>query len=532
MTAEPAVRGTGSGPVPGDAGRRTPVAPGGRPEPGVPPSPPRREVPQPRREEIRTPAADGPARDDADGPARPARPGPAAGGPRAARPRRDPAARHVAGGEDRSRTDERPDADPPRPGAVAGSPPADGRADRPHPVQVRSPRRSPRRRSSLRVAAGRVDAATPAHRDRAVDALRAAAILGVVLGHWLVTALVPAAGPAGSGTSWRDLTPLASMPALAPLSWLFQTLAVFFFVGGYAAAKSLHGRSRLPGAPAWPWVRARMARLFRPVLALPLVWAPLAVVLALTGTDPRLLLRLAVNPLWFLCVYGGLTALTPLLDRLLTRRGRGPAHERLPLYGAAVAAALVAGADLARLGLGAPAWVGWVNVPAAWLVPYLLGMAWARGALASRRAALALFAGGAAAAVALVTVAGYPASMVGVPGAAFSNLDPPTAAAVAFGVAQAGLALLVRHRLARWMRRPVAWAAVALANLSAMTVFCWHQTAFMLVTLAGRRLGRLPGLHDAPVHGTWVAYRLLWLPVFALVLAVCLAVFRRFERPR
>ena len=27
--------------------------------------------------------------------------------------------------------------------------------------------------------------------------------------------------------------PLASMPWLAPLSWIFQTLAVFFLVGGY-----------------------------------------------------------------------------------------------------------------------------------------------------------------------------------------------------------------------------------------------------------------------------------------------------------
>ncbi|MFF3146672.1 acyltransferase, partial [Streptomyces sp. NPDC057927] len=42
--------------------------------------------------------------------------------------------------------------------------------------------------------ARRVDAATPAERDRAVDALRAFAILGVVLGHWLVTALVADGG--------------------------------------------------------------------------------------------------------------------------------------------------------------------------------------------------------------------------------------------------------------------------------------------------------------------------------------------------
>ncbi|MBT2225298.1 acyltransferase [Nonomuraea sp. NEAU-A123] len=36
----------------------------------------------------------------------------------------------------------------------------------------------------------RIESATPPGRDRAVDALRALAILGVVLGHWLVTAVV------------------------------------------------------------------------------------------------------------------------------------------------------------------------------------------------------------------------------------------------------------------------------------------------------------------------------------------------------
>ena len=42
----------------------------------------------------------------------------------------------------------------------------------------------------VRVLARRIDAATPPQRDRAVDALRALAIAGVIGGHWLVTALV------------------------------------------------------------------------------------------------------------------------------------------------------------------------------------------------------------------------------------------------------------------------------------------------------------------------------------------------------
>ncbi|MEV5748657.1 acyltransferase [Actinoallomurus sp. NPDC052308] len=366
------------------------------------------------------------------------------------------------------------------------------------------------RRGSFGALARRLDAATPEHRDRAVDALRAFAILGVVLGHWLVTALVASAAP-GDGRTWSARSPLSFMPSLAPVSWVLQTLALFFFVGGYSAARSLRRPQRTVG-----WVRSRLVRLGTPPAVLVAAWVPLTLLLAAAGTDPMPLVRLMYSPLWFLCVFIGLTALTPLLARC------GP-------YAAAVAAAVVGGVDLVRFGLDGPAWLGWLNVPAAWAVPYLLGIAWAKGRLGSRRTAVALLVGGAAAAVALVAFAGYPASMVGLPGARVSNLSPPTTAAVAFGLAQVGAALLLHDRLARWMRRPLAWAPVALANLSAMTMFCWHQTAFMLVTIVTRPFGRLPGLHDVPDHWSWIAARMAWLPAFASVLAGCRAVFQRFE---
>src|SRR5437660_12306109 len=91
----------------------------------------------------------------------------------------------------------------------------------------------------LRVLARRIDAATPPQRDRGVDALRALAIAGVIGGHWLVTALVLGGsnGTSHSGAVLHDDSPLASMSALTPLSWIFQTLAVFFLVGGYSAAR-------------------------------------------------------------------------------------------------------------------------------------------------------------------------------------------------------------------------------------------------------------------------------------------------------
>lgn len=130
----------------------------------------------------------------------------------------------------------------------------------------------------------------------------------------------------------------------------------------------------------------------------------------------------------------------------------------------------------------------------------------------------------------LVTWAGYPASMVGIPGAAVSNLDPPTLAAVTFGLAQCGLALLLREPLRRVMRRPVLWAGTAFANLSAMTIFLWHQSSLMVVTALGLLAGRLPGLHTTPDSLVWVAARVAWLPAFVCALTLCWFAFSAHER--
>jgi peptidoglycan/LPS O-acetylase OafA/YrhL len=280
----------------------------------------------------------------------------------------------------------------------------------------------------IRRGAARVDAVTPVERDRAVDALRAFAILGVVLGHWLVTALV-----ADGGSGLRTASPLQHMPWLAPISWAFQTLAVFFLVGGHVATRG-YTSARARGTTYGQWLRSRLSRLFKPVAAVLTLWTVTSVLLLLSGTDVdtvHTLLKLALSPLWFLLVFAALTAVTPLLLRLN------------PLWPLAV----VLHVDLLRFGLGGPAWLGWVNVAAGWLVPFSLGAAWTRGELERRRAGWILLSVGAAATAALVAWAGYPASMVGVPGAAISNLNPPTLAAVTFGLAQCGLALLLREPL-------------------------------------------------------------------------------------
>ncbi|MGK5628104.1 acyltransferase family protein [Streptomyces sp. URMC 123] len=375
---------------------------------------------------------------------------------------------------------------------------------------------------SVRAFAARIDAATPVERDRAVDALRAFAIGGVVLGHWLVTAIIQ-----GSDGRLHGDSPLHHLPVFTPLSWLFQTLAVFFLVGGHVAARSWES-ARARGTSYGRWLGRRLARLSRPVASVLAVWAVITGWLTAgdAGWDTvYTLVHLIVSPLWFLGVFVLLTAATPLVAMAVRARGA---------WAAALPVVTVAAVDLARFGHAAPERLGWVNVLAGWLVPYCLGAAWAGGAFKGWRAPLTLLVGGALAAAALIVWCGYPASMVGVPGEAVSNLNPPTLVAVSFGLAQTGLALLAREPLRRAMRRPLAWAAVAMVNLTAMTVFLWHQTAMLLTTSVGLAVGHLPGLHTPPDTPLWAAERLAWLPLFALVLVGLVLAFRHLEhgRPR
>ncbi|MDX2561659.1 acyltransferase [Streptomyces sp. TX20-6-3] len=367
----------------------------------------------------------------------------------------------------------------------------------------------------MRDLARRIDAATPPGRDRSLDALRALAILGVVLGHWLVTALT-----VDSGTL-RAVSPLSRLPEFTPVSWVFQTLAVFFLVGGRVAATS-HAAALTHGTSYRDWLAARLGRLFRPVAVVLAVWAAAALAMTVGGVPwqtVRTLGTLVLSPLWFLLVLAALTAATPLVARV---------HPLWPL-------AVVLHVDVIRFGLGGPGWLGWANVAAGWLVPYCLGALWGRHGFRERPVGWILLIMGASATVLLVVLAGYPASMVGVPGAAVSNLNPPTLAAVTFGVTQCGAAFLLVGPLRRTLGRPVVWAAVALLNLGAMTVFLWHQTAMMAVTMLGLLAGGptghgpLTGLHTVPDGYDWVLARLAWLPVFGLALLVCVAVFRTYE---
>lgn len=250
-------------------------------------------------------------------------------------------------------------------------------APRPRTAEPRTPRpRTPRPLTALRRAAARVDAKTPAHRDRALDGLRALALLAVPVGHWMLGGLTRSPDGALHNTS-----PLSTLGFFAPLSWVLQMLGVFFLVGGHSSVRSLE-RARARGVTYGGWLRARTVRLLRPVLGVTAVWAALIPLLPALGVPADTLrtgATLVVQPLWYIGVYLGLTALTPLCVA---------AGRRLGGWSAGLLVASVAAVDLLRYGPWAgavPSWVALLNILPGWLFGYQLGVLWAQGGSAARR---------------------------------------------------------------------------------------------------------------------------------------------------
>ncbi|WP_277210299.1 acyltransferase family protein [Isoptericola croceus] len=358
-------------------------------------------------------------------------------------------------------------------------------------------------------------ARTPRSRRRDLDLLRAAAIGAVVVGHWLVMTV--------QRTSDGHLVGFTALPALAwahALTWLFQVMPVFFLVGGAASAISWT-RHRDRGGPATGWLLERSARLFPPLTAFLLVVAAGAALARQAGAEPDVVAQavaLVTLPLWFLVVYLGVTALTPLTYRL---------HER---YGLAVPAAMVAGVavgDVLRLTTGQELTAA-ASFALGWLAIHQTGYAWHDGTLRLRpRHAVVLVVLGLGALVLLTGPGPYPVSMVSVPGAAVQNPAPPTLALLTLAATQLGVVALVARPAGRWLTRPRPWTVVVAVNTVVLTLYLWHLVAALVGALALDALGILPP--SDPSSGAWWLGRLPWLVTLATVLAVLVAVFARIE---
>lgn len=356
---------------------------------------------------------------------------------------------------------------------------------------------------------------TPRSRRRHVDLLRVVAISAVVVGHWLVMTVERDA--AGRLTGFTALTQLT---ALHPLTWVFQVMPLFFLIGGVANAISWT-RHRGRGVTPARWLLDRSARLLPPVTVLLLAVAGGALVagwLGVPAPDVAQAVALVTLPLWFLVVYLGVVALTPLAYRW---------HERFGLAVPAVLLALVVVGDTLRLTTGVEAWaLG--NFVVAWVAVHQVGFAWEDGSLRlTPRRAAALLVGSVVALVLLTGPGPYPVSMVSVPGAVVQNPSPPTVALMTLAAAQVALAALVAGPAERWLRRTRPWAAVIGANTVVLTLYLWHMVAALLGALALDALGLLPSSDVGT--GAWWLGRVPWIAVLAVLLAALVAVVGRVE---
>jgi surface polysaccharide O-acyltransferase-like enzyme len=214
--------------------------------------------------------------------------------------------------------------------------------------------------------------------------------------------------------------------------------------------------------------------------------------------------------LWFLAVYLVLVLLTPVAIA---------AQRRWGLVVLALLAAGVVAVDVASLAGQVP-YLGWLNYLLCWAALYQLGIAWQKGSLAGLRPVM-LAVGSACTLWLLIWLGPYPVSMIGVPGQAVQNTEPPSLAMLAFGCAQAGLAISVAPALNRALQAAWVQRVLSRANTNVMALYLWHMIPVVIVAIVGYPAGLLP----QPLEGTaeWWLARLEWVFVLGLVTAAELA---------
>jgi surface polysaccharide O-acyltransferase-like enzyme len=339
---------------------------------------------------------------------------------------------------------------------------------------------------------------TPPARDRAVDVARLAALVVVVFGH---CALLLATIDAG-GVRIGNL--LGALPAIEPVTWVVQVMPLFFLAGGAAGAYGWHS-----GTPWGTWLFTRAQRLCRPVFWYLAAWTVgLLVVRLLLGAESADDVgRESVALLWFLGVYLVVLAFVPALTRLGTVRATA----------VVVAALLVAAAavDQVRFAEGTPT-AGIANFVIVWLIPVVIGVAYARRTIGPR-AALVVAASAFAAQVALAVVGRYEVSLVVTGVERTSNVSPPTLLLALHCTWMSFVFVAVAGAVRRWASRPRVWHVVAVGNAGAMTLYLWHIPAIAIAMFTLHAFGM--DAYDVHAPGFWGLLALRAL-VFSAVMAV------------
>ncbi|HQR79583.1 MAG TPA: acyltransferase [Actinomycetota bacterium] len=286
--------------------------------------------------------------------------------------------------------------------------------------------------------------AASAGRDRVLDAVKAVALLIVIVGHSLAWHI-------RGGTA---VNVLEEAHELVPLTWVFQVLPLFFAAGAVSNAASLarHGRDG--------YLRARGRRLLAPVIVYATVWT---VLLLPFGGSPAVVGagRFLAQLLWFAGVYLLVAAAAVFTSRWVAR----PWLTHILWLTAIVALDAVRTTDLA-------AW-GWLNMLLVWgwlhqvgySLPQLKGRRW------TVPAGLGLIAG----AVALAFAGPYAHSLISVAGMpGLSNLAPPSTVLAVFGAGQILLLAGLWPWLERVLRNDGRWVPIALIGARGMGMYLWH----------------------------------------------------------
>lgn len=367
-------------------------------------------------------------------------------------------------------------------------------------------------------------------RDPYPDALRAVALLIVVLGHWVATLPRVEHGMLVETGHLLDAWTPAGF-----FTWLFQVVPLFIFVSAAVSSEGVWERYRA-GDPHSHWWAERALGLARPTVTYLAILTLFVGIAFFTreGVLGPLNHSLTVH-LWFLLILLGVQLLLPL-SVWADRR-----------FGLWAAAGLIVGIAMVDLLRARPAaleeWLAlgrfvtarhdafaWINTLLFWLLPQQLGIAWWNGRFAGRRLGLALVAVGLAWLVGAVAL-GYPASMVnGNPGGD-TNLLPPTLALLGVMWFQVGLVVLFETPVRCFLQRQHLGRWMAMFGAFGLQLYLWHKLAELPAAWLGKRLdwpidAGIPG-----ESGFWIG-RLEWIGLCALMMVPVMAAVVAFERYR
>lgn len=359
-----------------------------------------------------------------------------------------------------------------------------------------------------------VDVAAPGRRDPFVDFCRGFSLLVVVIWHWVFTILIWT--PSGPDAD----NPIGFASGTWLLTWLFQVMPIFFFVGGFTH-QVLWGKVRDQGRGYGRFVMGRAHDLVLPSLLLICIWVSLglaAVSLGAPGGWTAKGVVLVISPLWFMAIYVLLVMLAPVA--LWLHRRFGP----ITVVWLIAAAAVV---DVARFRTDISA-IGWLNMVFVWGACHQLGFFYEQLRDGDRRWLWCMLWAGLAALFILVNTTFYPGSMVGVPGHD-SNMSPPTLCIVALVFFQVGGAMLLRPLVLRLMDRRRWLAASTTINRFSMPLFLFHTSGMAIALLIAHVAGFLP---PSEPDGLWWLERPLWILLPLLCTAPVILLFgKRWTRP-